>query len=138
MPPTAATVAGPEPEIAAKNIHVMIEAIAKPPVMFFTNELAKFTKRCEIPPLPMMSPARMKNGTAIIGKESTEVIKVLTRKSTLKVPVEIMVSSVAIPNEIAMGTEAITSSAKVANKINTDMITSYFAVLMSSVVDTIC
>ena len=86
----------------------------------------------------MMSPARMKNGTAIIGKESTEVIKVLTRKSTLKVPVEIMVSSVAIPNEIAMGTEAITSSAKVANKINTDMITSYFAVLMSSVVDTIC
>lgn len=31
IPPTAATVAGPEPEIAAKNIHVITAAMAVPP-----------------------------------------------------------------------------------------------------------
>ena len=73
MPPTAATVAGPEPEIAAKNIHTTTVTIARPPWILPKNTLARFSSLLEIPPPPISSPAKMKKGIAIVGKESQPV-----------------------------------------------------------------
>jgi hypothetical protein len=71
--PIAATVAGPDPEIAAKNIQVSTVTIAKPPIIKPTNELAKARSLFETPPFPIKIPAIIKNGMAIIGKESRDV-----------------------------------------------------------------
>src|SRR5699024_12729321 len=56
IPPIAATVAGPEPEIAAKNMLVRIAAIANPPVYLPTNTLATSNNRDEIPHFTIISP----------------------------------------------------------------------------------
>lgn len=69
----AATVAGPEPEIAAKNIHVRIAAIPRPPGSQPRIELQKLISLLEIPPVSIRLPATMKSGTASDGKESVAV-----------------------------------------------------------------
>lgn len=71
MEPIAAVVAGPEPEIAAKNIEARIATIDSPPVMPPTQASANLTRRCEIPPPFMSEPARTKKGIASSGAEST-------------------------------------------------------------------
>src|SRR5690625_593644 len=48
--PIAATVAGPEPEIAAKNMLANTVTIANPPVIKPINTVAKFNNLLEIPP----------------------------------------------------------------------------------------
>ena len=58
MVPTAAAVAALEPEIAAKNAHVMMATIARPPEICPNKLLQRFTRRFEIPP------ALTKNGIA--------------------------------------------------------------------------
>src|SRR3989304_1878993 len=63
-PPTAATVAAVEPEIALNTV-VVPRAVSgrlprRPPIIDVTQR----TSRCETPPLPKRSPAKMKNGTA--------------------------------------------------------------------------
>jgi hypothetical protein len=68
--PMADTVAGPDPEIAAKNIHARVVTIASPPVRKPTRLLAKFNRRLETPPYLIRFPARIKKGMAIKGKES--------------------------------------------------------------------
>ena len=64
MRPTAATVAGLEPEMAPKNSHVPTVVSARlprtPPNMDCTQRIS----RSEIPPWPMTSPANRKKGTA--------------------------------------------------------------------------
>src|SRR5699024_1770293 len=72
-PPIAATVAGPEPAIAAKNIHATIVTSDRPPVIQPTIVVARSKSRLEIPPFPIRIPARMKNGIANSGKESRDV-----------------------------------------------------------------
>ena len=62
--PRAATVAGPLPEIAAKIIAAKTATIARPPRMRPTNSRQKLISRREIPPIFIMLPASMKNGTA--------------------------------------------------------------------------
>src|SRR5699024_11632471 len=49
----AATVAGPEPEIAAKNIQANTVTIASPPVINPTREFAKSRSRFDTPPYPL-------------------------------------------------------------------------------------
>ena len=78
MEPIAATVAGPDPETAAKNIHNTIVTVASPPVNLPKNTLHTFNRRLDTPPAPINSPARINNGIAISGKESALVTNCCT------------------------------------------------------------
>ena len=60
----AATVAGPEPDMAAKKQHTITVTIASPPNIWPTMTLANSTSRLDIPAFSMMTPVRMKNGIA--------------------------------------------------------------------------
>ena len=71
--PTAAVVAGPEPEIAPKNRQAKTVAAEMPPVKGPAKLSATITRRREIPAASIRAPARMKAGSAINGKEPTEV-----------------------------------------------------------------
>lgn len=70
--PTAAVVAGPEPEMAPKNMQVMTVTMARPPVRWPTRESKNSTSRLDRPPPSIRAPDRMKKGMAIRGKESQE------------------------------------------------------------------
>jgi hypothetical protein len=61
--PMAITVAGEDPDIAAKNIQAMTDAMARPPVNLPTKSFITPTSRSEIAPSAIILPARMKNGT---------------------------------------------------------------------------
>lgn len=62
--PIAATVAGPEPEIAEKKQQLMTATIAKPPWICPTNRLTKSMSLLVIPALSIANPARIKKGIA--------------------------------------------------------------------------
>ncbi|MCY1462791.1 hypothetical protein D9M71_806010 [compost metagenome] len=64
MEPTAATVAGLEPDSAAKSMQASTAAIARPPRMWPTQALAKSIRRRATPPVVMKAPASRKNGIA--------------------------------------------------------------------------
>ncbi len=61
--PIATTVAGEDPEIAAKKRQAITVAIASPPLKRPTKSFITFTIRVEIAPSAMMLPAKIKNGT---------------------------------------------------------------------------
>jgi hypothetical protein len=63
--PREETSATAEPEIPPKNILARIFTWDKPPRNLPTRIFAKFNRRSAIPPTPIISPARMKNGMAI-------------------------------------------------------------------------
>ncbi len=86
MVPTAATVAGPEPETAAKNMQTNTVTMAIPPVMRPKKTLQTFKIRDDTPPAPIKSPERMKSGMAKIGKESQLVTKACGIEAKDKVP----------------------------------------------------
>src|SRR5665648_794651 len=67
MVPIAATVAGPEPLIAAKNRQVKIVTNANPPGKNPTNSFPRFNNLLNKLPPPIIIPAATKNGIAIIG-----------------------------------------------------------------------
>ena len=71
MAPMAATVAGAEPETAPKNIHAMTVTIPREPVTPPMIELAAFTSRLDRPPVSIMVPDIMKNGSARLVKLAT-------------------------------------------------------------------
>ena len=75
MPPMAATVAGPEPEIAAKNMQATTATMARPPVIRPKKQLKVLSSRLEMPPPLISSPAKTKKGTAIRGNESMAVTR---------------------------------------------------------------
>ncbi|MNJ69170.1 hypothetical protein D3C77_654880 [compost metagenome] len=62
--PTAATVAGLEPERAANSMQANTAAMARPPRICPTQALAKSIKRRATPPVVMKAPASRKNGMA--------------------------------------------------------------------------
>ena len=64
MMPRAATVAGPEPEIAPKNMATMTQTMAMPPRWWPTQSSMKAIRRLEMPASAMMLPERTKNGMA--------------------------------------------------------------------------
>jgi len=86
MVPIAATVAGPEPEMAAKNMQVTTAMMARPPVKRPKNTLPTLSRRLDRPPWPIRSPARMKKGTAIRGNESMDVTRPWAIKLLLTLP----------------------------------------------------
>ena len=71
--PIAETVAGPEPEIAAKNMQAIVVTSARPPVTWPTSLLKRLSRRREMPPYIMKLPATTKNGIARSVKESRPV-----------------------------------------------------------------
>src|SRR5699024_6676905 len=72
-PPIAATVAGPDPEIAAKNIQATMLTMLNPPAIQPTKADANANSLLETPPFPIRIPASIKNGIASKGNESSEV-----------------------------------------------------------------
>ena len=64
MVPIATTVAGEEPDSAAKSMQASTEAIASPPRMWPTVAMAKRMMRLATPPVDMKADARTKNGMA--------------------------------------------------------------------------
>ena len=63
--PMVAVSAAEEPEIEPKNRLATIFTCARLPRIHPTRVLESVTSRSVIPPAPMISPARIKNGTAI-------------------------------------------------------------------------
>jgi hypothetical protein len=68
--PIAETVAGPDPDIAAKNMQANIVTKANPPVIQPTKLSAKLTNLLDIPQLYIKLPAKIKKGIAKRGKLS--------------------------------------------------------------------
>ncbi|MNN05087.1 hypothetical protein D3C81_1178370 [compost metagenome] len=62
--PTAATVAGEEPDRAANSMQANTAPMARPPRMWPTQALAKSIRRLATPPVVMKAPASRKNGIA--------------------------------------------------------------------------
>ena len=67
--PTAAVVAGPEPEMAPKNMQAITAAAPRPPAAGPASSSAIRIRRRAMPASPIRAPARMKDGSAISGKE---------------------------------------------------------------------
>ena len=62
--PRAATVAGPEPEMAPKKQATITQTMAMPPRLCPTQLSMNFTSLVEMPAFAMMLPERTKNGMA--------------------------------------------------------------------------
>ena len=62
--PSAATVAGPEPEIAPKKQATITHTMAIPPLLCPTQVLTNLIRRLEMPAFAMMLPDSTKNGMA--------------------------------------------------------------------------
>ena len=71
--PIATTVAGLEPDNAAKKAHDNTADSARPPRIAPTSVVAKFTIRVATPPEVRKAPASMKNGIAMIANWSSPV-----------------------------------------------------------------
>ena len=71
--PTAAVVAGPDPEIAPKNIHANTVAAPIPPVTGPAKLSANTTNRFDMPAASIKAPANTNAGSAIKGNDPTEV-----------------------------------------------------------------
>ena len=76
--PTAAVVAGPEPEMAPKNRQASTVAAPSPPVIGPASVSAISTRRREMPAASISAPASTKAGKAISGKLLTEVKAICT------------------------------------------------------------
>ena len=70
MHPMAATVAGPEPLMAAKNMQVAMVARARPPVLSPKKASASLRSLLLRPPSPMNTPVAMKKGMAMMAELS--------------------------------------------------------------------
>jgi hypothetical protein len=108
----AATVAGAEPEIAAKNMDATTVTRARPPEREPMTALARWISLLEIPPFSIKAPAIIKKGIAIKGKESVAVNifwATTIRGTVWKMN---MALSVARPRLTAIGTLSITRATK--------------------------
>ena len=118
IPPIAATVAGLEPEIAPKKPLATTEIQDRRPGSCLSNSAKNPISRSEIPPLAMMLPARMKNGTAISVKLSSCVnMRVGTEARYCGLLVMTIVNAAAIPRLMAIGTPRNRKKNSTENKI---------------------
>jgi hypothetical protein len=115
----ARTVAGAEPESAAKKAQASTIARDIPPLTPPMMEFAKFTSLREIPPLVMIFPASTKNAIAIM-----EVDSIPAKMRWATVAVEMLISgltrivkSVDAPRDIEIGTPMASSTASEENNI---------------------
>ena len=112
MPPMQATVAGPEPDMAAKNMLAIIVTIASPPGLSFTRLIQKLISLWDIPPSIINSPERMKNGIARRVKLLVPLRKDSTISDISMVPNRFEYRQHTSPNAMAMGNPINTSTNK--------------------------
>jgi len=115
--PIADTVAGPEPDIAAKIMHDKVVTMARPPMINPTRLSAKERILFDIPPCSIKFPARIKNGIAISGKESSPVKAFCAIIIVGILLVKTSVSAVDNPRQIPIGTLSDIKKNKNKNKI---------------------
>lgn len=84
--PIATTVAGAEPEMAAKNMQARIETFASPPYMPPTTFIERSISLFDIPPHSMSLPAIINSGIAKSVKESVPVNILCTSRSSGTLP----------------------------------------------------
>ena len=113
--PSAATVAGPEPEIAAKKQDTITHTSATPFLRWPTQAFAKSISFSDIPAFSIMLPATIKNGIAsnenLLDAENT-----LMGNISIGSPVTTMLTMLAIPRETAMGMLHINKMINIPNK----------------------
>ena len=107
--PSAATVAGPEPEIAPKKHATMTQTIAIPPRLCPTQLSINLIRRLEIPAFAIIFPARMKNGIANNNVLLIPVYVLVATTVRLCPAVRIAATDDA-PRQIAIGTSRIRST----------------------------
>lgn len=115
--PSAATVAGPEPEMAAKKHETMTHTMARPPLVWPTQASASRMSFLEICAFSMMLPARMKNGMA--SKTNLLVAAANSCGRPLMIvtigrpaPCTSIAATLETPRQMAIGAPRIRSSAK--------------------------
>jgi hypothetical protein len=113
MEPTAATVAGLEPESAENIMHDTTAVTDTPPVTQPNAVLAKLTSLLDVPPFSIKSPANMKKGIDISVKESTPE-NMRRAASCMFMPLSMRPITAVNPITIAMGTPS-TSNPRNAN-----------------------
>ena len=130
--PTAATVAGPEPDTAAKNMHTKTVTIASPPVILPKNTLQTSSILFDTPPAPIKSPAKINIGTAKIGKESQALIIACGTEAKLIESPETNDNNVASPMAMPTGMLNIKKTTSDINKmIDTIIFSPYHCPIIS-------
>jgi hypothetical protein len=114
--PTAAVVAGPEPEIAPKNILARMAENPRPPAIGPAITSAMCTSLREIPALCIKAPDNMNAGNAIIGNESTAFQAVCTSETKSSPAARYTVIAEA-PKATTMGDPTINSKTNMPNNI---------------------
>src|SRR5690625_661776 len=114
--PIAATVAGPEPDIAAKNMLAKTVTIANPPTKYPTNTSANLSKRSDTPPSFIKTPVKINNGIAKREKESSEVKAWVTIEPSGRSVATTIVNNADKPKDIAIGTPSNIATKKLMNK----------------------
>ena len=119
--PRAATVAGPEPEMAAKKQETMTHTMARPPRRWPTQVSARRIRRLEIWALSMMLPARMKKGMAsstnlLVDEENSWGRLLMTVSRGRPAPWMIMEMTLETPRQTAMGAPISSRTAKLINR----------------------
>ena len=116
--PMALTVAGEEPDRAAKNMEATTETIPSEPLMWPTSASANSRILFDRPPNFIRLPARMKNGTASSGNESRPLKHAVAMVVIPRLVVVTSVMTVEAPSAMAIGAPIIMKRKRSA-KINT-------------------
>ena len=118
MVPIAITVAGAEPDKAAKNAQAKTSARLIPPRTLPTRQLAKFTIRREIPPLVIRFPASTKKAMAIMEVDcSPPKIRCAITVEEADRPPNTTEQREATPREMETGTPTIRHTANAAKRM---------------------
>ena len=115
IPPMAASVAGPEPDMAPKNTHATAATMPRPPGTLPISVLATSTSRREIPPPSIRLPASMKNGQASSGNELMPCSIHEPAVLRVRLPVMSKGAMTANPSEYAIGNPSNARAKKNAN-----------------------
>lgn len=115
--PRAATVAGPDPEIAAKNTEVITATIAKPLFLCPTNFSAKLINLSDMPAFSMTFPASIKKGIANSVNLPIDAWICIGNMDKGMPPANIA-AKLDSPKDIAIGTFKNNNMIKVPNNIN--------------------
>ena len=117
------TVAGAEPDRAAKNMEARTVTWPRPPLKPRTRLLERLMSFSERPPNFMRLPASIKKGMAMRGKESRPRKQYWGMVMTSRLVVSTMVTRVERPREIPTGTLAIIRPIKrIKSRATPDMI----------------
>ena len=113
--PSAATVAGPEPEIAPKKQATITHTIAIPPLLCPTQVFTNLIRRFEIPAFAMIFPDNTKNGMAS-NKNLLIPEYIFVATIVKEVPEYKIAHTEESPRQIAIGTFKIKNTKNDKNK----------------------